>query len=421
MEEVSNEDSGTDDEPLKETYYNNTVYKTRLSWTGYSIPVSYLDEDNFLLESYIDIVRNPGQYTTVQICLAHFPILHNSNLDVSQYRILPTGRVLHNLSERANYTSLVSELSFYISNKLHFLVKEFDIKLNGYLDEKIIKKFYTKYIDFSWTMHELANIFLMYGEDTKQITQQITEAISNKVLSISHKKQCLVCSEIEDSYKMGSMPTNISFPEILADIEKDYMNCVACSLGLKREKRGTKIVFGRGKAPSNLLILGEAPGVSEEELGIPFNKEAPAGKILCKVMEELGINQDECYITNSVICRPEAEEGKAGLNGTPKSDHIKACNSRLKRVLMVVKPKVVVILGTTAYEAFFGHKPKDGITKAVGWAQEASTFKTYITFHPSYIHRQLIMAKSVEDKNVIKEAYRSNWKQIKEELDKYHE
>jgi uracil-DNA glycosylase family 4 len=91
--------------------------------------------------------------------------------------------------------------------------------------------------------------------------------------------------------------------------------------------------------------------MQEEKTGITFFPEAPAGGVLFKVMSAVNISQADCYITNSVLCRPEPDTGANTQNGKPEQEHIAACSSRLKMELLITGAKVVVLLGAYAYSS----------------------------------------------------------------------
>jgi DNA polymerase len=231
------------------------------------------------------------------------------------------------------------------------------------------------------------------------------------------KRYCLITHEWKQSFLYKKKMELLPVANSIAELKEIYKDCTLCHLGTKRKTRGSPVVFARGKdSKLDLFLIGEAPGTQEERDGIPFNPVAPAGGILDKVMKAVGIDQADCWISNSVICRPAPEEGEKGENGKPDAESIDYCNARLKNELAILQPKVVVLLGSVAYRAFYG-KDIEQITKNVGWADQNGSIKTYVLLHPSYIARQLSFAQKDETKTAeIKQEYLNHWLEIKKAI-----
>ena len=148
-----------------------------------------------------------------------------------------------------------------------------------------------------------------------------------------------------------------------------------------------KIINGIGILNPKIAIVGEAPGAEEEIQGKPF--VGRSGQLINKIMSELGINRDECYITNVVKFRPEN-------NRTPTNDEIMFWQPFLFMELQIVNPKIVICLGSIAYKAM-SNNFKVKITQDRGNYHTVTLFDAgdniakqidYIpTFHPSYCFR----------------------------------
>jgi len=159
---------------------------------------------------------------------------------------------------------------------------------------------------------------------------------------------------------------------------KGLLNCNNCPLS-------SRPVPGAGFPLSPLVLVGEAPGEYEIKLGLPF--VGRAGKLLNSLLDSVGILRQHIYITNVVKCRPPN-------NRTPRSFEIEACSKWLLRELELISPKVVVTLGSTAFE-FFGGKGR--ISKARGVPFVYNNILIIPTFHPSYLLRNPKFAKVVEE------------------------
>src|ERR671929_1027409 len=96
------------------------------------------------------------------------------------------------------------------------------------------------------------------------------------------------------------------------------------------------VVFGSGNADADLMFVGEAPGAREDEQGIPFVGQA--GKLLDKLLGEIGLTRSEVFVVNTLKCRPPQ-------NRDPLPQEIEACQDYLFRQLELIEPKVVCSLG----------------------------------------------------------------------------
>lgn len=170
-------------------------------------------------------------------------------------------------------------------------------------------------------------------------------------------------------------PEGDTLQQIRADIGPDCQRCRLC------EKRN-KIVFGSGNEQSPLVFVGEGPGADEDAQGVPF--VGRAGQLLTQMIngtaskEGIPIQRESVYICNVVKCRPPE-------NRTPLPDEMEICGQFLFRQLMVIKPKAIVALGSTAAKALLG--TKEGVTKLRGKWQKWNGMPLMVTYHPSYLLR----------------------------------
>lgn len=151
-------------------------------------------------------------------------------------------------------------------------------------------------------------------------------------------------------------------------------NCKKCELSKAR----TNIVFFSGSENAKIMLIGEAPGADEDETGLPF--VGRAGKFLTQMLVEAGIEREkDLYITNVVKCRPPN-------NRKPKRNEVEACAPYLAAQIEAVKPEVIVLVGSSALEAFV--EEKITITNARGKVFEhKGGIKLVPIFHPSYLLR----------------------------------
>jgi uracil-DNA glycosylase len=122
---------------------------------------------------------------------------------------------------------------------------------------------------------------------------------------------------------------------ILSELNQEILTCTLCRLSEAR----LHAVPGEGPVPSRILLVGEAPGKREDELGRPF--VGRAGSILEELLSSSGLSRDEVYITSINKCRPPG-------NRDPKDDEIAACHPYLERQIDLLKPQVIVPMGRFA-------------------------------------------------------------------------
>ncbi len=144
-----------------------------------------------------------------------------------------------------------------------------------------------------------------------------------------------------------------------------------------------KIVFGAGKADADIFFCGEAPGADEEAQGEPF--VGPAGQLLTKIIQAMGLQREEVYIGNILKWRPEHD--KPFGNRPPTIEEMNFCLPYLNAQIEIVQPKVIVALGNTAVTGLLGHAPDRRLSSVRGQWHTFNGTPLMITFHPSYLLR----------------------------------
>ena len=181
-----------------------------------------------------------------------------------------------------------------------------------------------------------------------------------------------------DEYATAATPPVTSSLNEVRDAARD---CTACHL----YKRATQTVFGEGPKRAPLMLVGEQPGDYEDVAGKPF--VGPAGKILDRALAEAGINRDEVYVTNAVKHFKWEPRGKRRIHQKPNSREIAACRPWMEAEMRLVKPRLVICLGSTAGQAFFG--PSFRVTRERGKVLSSKLApKVVATVHPSSLLRQ---------------------------------
>jgi uracil-DNA glycosylase len=160
--------------------------------------------------------------------------------------------------------------------------------------------------------------------------------------------------------------------DTLLKIREDIGDCTRCKLHKGRHK----IVFGDGSAKAELVFIGEGPGADEDAQGLPF--VGRAGKLLTQMIEAMGLERKDVYISNVVKCRPPE-------NRVPEPDEVETCSPFLLRQIEVIKPRVIVCLGAVAAKTLL--QTNRGITQFRGQWLEWRGHKLMATYHPAYLLR----------------------------------
>jgi uracil-DNA glycosylase len=157
--------------------------------------------------------------------------------------------------------------------------------------------------------------------------------------------------------------------EDLDNLRKTVISCNKCDLAKTR----TNAVPGLGYYKSEIIFIGEAPGRNEDLKGEPF--VGNAGKILSEALEYAGLPRNLVYITNVVKCRPPN-------NRIPNTQEIDSCNSYLLEELRLICPKIICILGNTAFGSLLNG---NSITKNRGKIIKRNGQIYFVTVHPAAV------------------------------------
>jgi uracil-DNA glycosylase len=153
----------------------------------------------------------------------------------------------------------------------------------------------------------------------------------------------------------------------LEKIATEVVGCSLCKLSRSRKNA----VPGDGQTSAKIIFIGEAPGKNEDEKGRPFI--GIAGRILDEALQKAGIERSQVFITNIVKCRPPG-------NRIPEDEERAACRPYLDRQISLIAPRIICILGATAYSSILGGK---SITQNRGKIIKRKGQKYLITIHPA--------------------------------------
>lgn len=159
----------------------------------------------------------------------------------------------------------------------------------------------------------------------------------------------------------------------LENLRQECLNCRRCSLCDTR----TNVVFGQGVPTAEVMFVGEGPGASEDEQGLPF--VGRSGQLLDKYLFAIDLDRTKnCYIANIVKCRPPQ-------NRDPQPAESEACMPWLREQFRLLKPKIVVCLGRIAAQRMI--RKDFSVTKEHGQLYEKGGILFMGTFHPAALLR----------------------------------
>ena len=171
---------------------------------------------------------------------------------------------------------------------------------------------------------------------------------------------------------IGSVRTASERRDLLKAVYQEARGCVACPLAETR----TTVVFGSGNADADLMFVGEAPGANEDLQGLPFVGQA--GKLLDKLLTEIGMQRGDVFIANCLKCRPPG-------NRDPYPHELEACRHYLDSQLELIEPTMVCTLGNFSTKLLRGEPT--GISKIHGQPELRTigprTVRLYPLYHPA--------------------------------------
>ena len=170
----------------------------------------------------------------------------------------------------------------------------------------------------------------------------------------------------------------------LTSLDEVVKKCKKCNLHKTRKNT----VFGEGDPGSNIMIIGEAPGREEDEIGRPFIGRA--GKLLNEFLKSIGLNRDLVFIVNTIKCRPPE-------NRDPETVEINACSDYLDQQINIIKPKVLVLLGKIAANRLLGEDIPMSELRLKKFFIDKYDIPIIVFYHPAYILRSPSQKKKVWD------------------------
>lgn len=176
----------------------------------------------------------------------------------------------------------------------------------------------------------------------------------------------------EDNLKFNLTGEDWQNTEFLDELYEKIKDCRKCDLWKTR----TNFVFGTGNPKAKVVVVGEAPGAEEDKQGKPF--VGRAGQLLTQILASVNFTREEVFICNVLKSRPPE-------NRNPTPEEIRACEPYLIKQLDIIKPKLILCVGTFAAQTLL--KSKDSLGKMRGQFHTYNGIPLMVTFHPAALLR----------------------------------
>ena len=193
----------------------------------------------------------------------------------------------------------------------------------------------------------------------------------------------------------------MSAEKLLNDVAAEVVVCTECPLWKTRKNA----VPGEGNPRARIMLIGEAPGSSEDLQGRPF--VGAAGKFLQSLLSEIGFSREDVFICNVLKCRPPR-------NRPPKPEEIRTCTPYLDRQIRIIKPGFLITLGSysTTYILSKAHLPFAGITAVHCKPRRAVLQGMRVTIFPTFHPAAALYSAKYEEQTT------ADFKLLKKELEK---
>ncbi len=175
---------------------------------------------------------------------------------------------------------------------------------------------------------------------------------------------------------MSSQASEPSAEQRREALKRVYEQAQGCTRCAELARTRNSVVFGAGNADADLMFIGEAPGASEDQQGLPF--VGAAGKLLEKLLGEIGLSRTDVFIGNTLKCRPPG-------NRDPQPLEIENCREYLYRQVELIQPRVICTLGNFSTKLL--REDPTGITRLHGQPEVLTigrrAVRLYPIFHPA--------------------------------------
>ncbi len=168
---------------------------------------------------------------------------------------------------------------------------------------------------------------------------------------------------------------NDLLPQRWQQLQQQVNSCQQCQLSKTR----TQTVFGEGDRQADWMLIGEAPGKSEDEAGRPFCGQS--GFLLTEMLRAIGLQRESVYIANVVKCRPPD-------NRDPQIEELNSCHDYLRQQIELVAPKIILAVGRVSAQTLL--QTKQSLSQLRGIKHEIKGIPLIVVYHPAYLLRSLL-------------------------------
>lgn len=190
--------------------------------------------------------------------------------------------------------------------------------------------------------------------------------------------------------------TDIDKQHQMDALRTQALTCPGCP---NRDTR-FRVVFGEGDVNAKVMLVGQGPGIVEEQTGRPF--AGPSGRLLDQALAEVGLEREKLWLTNVIKCRAVKSEKGRVVDRAPSAAELKACRPWLDGEIHIIQPEIIVCIGVPSAKALIDKKFK--LSEEHGQVREApdGTRRTAV-FHPAYVLRL---------RGVDQQAYEQTWRAL---------
>ncbi|MDC9700936.1 MAG: uracil-DNA glycosylase [Alphaproteobacteria bacterium] len=228
----------------------------------------------------------------------------------------------------------------------------------------------------SSTLKTIPEKFKISKKSKKNIYPNALPSFGNRGLHHCIEKSLSPSSEIKNLTAPKYFHEQVSRAKNMDELRILVEQFDSCSL----KKTAKNVCFADGNATARLMLIGEAPGREEDISGTPF--VGPAGQLLNKIIQSIGLAREDIFITNIVFWRPPG-------NRTPTPAEAELCEPVTKRQIELVNPEILMFLGGTAAKHMLNKT--EGIIKLRGewhsYDNSGSSIPAMATLHPAYLLR----------------------------------
>jgi uracil-DNA glycosylase len=194
--------------------------------------------------------------------------------------------------------------------------------------------------------------------------------------------------------------TNTDKQHQMEELRTQALTCPGCPNRATR----LRVVFGEGEVHAKVMLVGQGPGVVEEQTGRPF--AGPSGSLLDQALAEVGLDRGRLWLTNVIKCRAVKSEKGRMVDRAPAAAELKACRPWLDGELGIIQPEVIVCIGVPSAKALIDKKFK--LSEEHGQFREgADGTRRIAVFHPAYVLRL---------RGVDQQAYERTWRALVDDL-----